>query len=447
MRTIDTLEMGRCEAATPGGQGCPAQDRVRTGAGALPARRSGAEDVWLYDPWCFSPWYTAALARGLLSAGTAVRLVCPRYHFEPEYFTHCRLDPRPGVLDVAAGLQLRAPALRVALRSAEYAINTVALGVDLVRRRPMIMHLQLCPLLARGISVDLQLAGWARRRGVRLVHTVHNLLPHDTAHDRDGLHRRLYRICDRLICHNADTATRLEREFNISPERIDVIPHGPLFAEPPELTPDEARQRLGLDLGRPVFLWQGILAPYKGIDLLLDAWAEVARSLPAQVRSPCLLIAGRGSKEDTRAIRNRVEQLEAPVKLHMEYIPATELPCYYQAADFLLYPYREITTSGALMTGLNYRKPIVASDLPAFRAVVEDGVNGLLFPNTSAADLARAILRLLTEPTLVAALRLGAAGNQDRQVQWSGIARSTQQTYRKAVDQASQCLGSVCSPA
>jgi phosphatidylinositol alpha-mannosyltransferase len=88
------------------------------------------------------------------------------------------------------------------------------------------------------------------------------------------------------------------------------------------------------------------------------------------------------------------------------------------------------------MTGLNYRKPIVASDLPAFRAVVEDGVNGLLFKNASASDLAAAILRLLTEPALASALRLGAAGNQARQVQWSAIARSTQQTYRKAIDQA-----------
>jgi glycosyltransferase involved in cell wall biosynthesis len=346
---------------------------------------------------------------------------------------------------VAAGLQLRTPALRVAVRSAEYTINSVALGVDLVWRRPLILHLQLCPLLARGITIDIQLASWAKRRGARLVHTVHNLLPHDTAHDRDGLHRRLYRICDRLICHTADTAMRLEREFDVSPERIDVIPHGPLFAEPPELTPREARQRLGLDPDRPVFLWQGVLAPYKGIDLLLDAWAEVVRSLPAHVRTPCLLIAGRGPEEDTRAVRNRVGQLEAPVKLHLKYIPATELPCYYQAADFLLYPYREITTSGALMTGLNYGKPIVASDLPAFRAVVENGVNGLLFPNTSAADLARTMLRLLTEPALAAALRLGAAGNQARQVQWSGIAQSTQQTYRKAIDQAPQGRSSVRS--
>jgi glycosyltransferase involved in cell wall biosynthesis len=430
---IDTVDI--CDA--PGGTlDCRAPDRVRRSIGAELARRDAPEGVWLYDPWCFSPWYTAALARGLLSAGTAVRLVCPRYHFEPEYFAHCELVPRPGVLDLAAGLQLRTPALRLAVRSAEYAINTVALGVDLLRRRPMILHLQLCPLLARGISVDLQLAGWARRHGVRLVHTLHNLLPHDAVHDRAGLHRRLYRMCDRLICHTADTAARLEREFDVSPERIDVIPHGPLFADPPKLTQHEARQRLGLDPDRPVFLWQGILAPYKGIDLLLDAWAEVARSLPTQAERPCLLIAGRGPEQETRAIHQRLEGLEAPVQLHLQYIPATELPSYYQAADFLLYPYREITTSGALMTGLNYRKPIVASDLPAFRAVVEDGVNGLLFKNASASGLALAILRLLTEPALASALRLGAAGNQARQVQWSAIARSTQQTYRKAIDQA-----------
>ncbi len=431
----------------------------------LPAQHNGMDDavsadtadvskvlgkrgsVWLYDPWCFTPWYTAALARALRTADVGTRLVCPRYHFEPEFFASCGLAPRPGMIDIVSGLQVTQPALRKMLRSAENLANTAALAFSLLQRRPQILHLQLCPLLARGVSTDLRLLAWAKRRGACAVHTVHNLLPHDAGKDAAGLHRRLYRMCDRLICHSEDVATRLSAMFGVRPERVDVIPHGPLFAERPEMSAREARLRLSLDPDRFLFVWQGILAPYKGTDLLLDAWADLQKRLPAGLAPPCLLIAGRGSAEEVRTLEAKVRRLalENSVRLDLRYISATELPYYYQAADALLYPYREITTSGALMTGLNYEAPIIATDLPAFRAVIGDGVNGLLLGEASRDALAGAMLRLVTDSTLLQALRRGAAGNRQRQVQWSEIANRTRAVYEKAL-LARRVASASCAP-
>jgi glycosyltransferase involved in cell wall biosynthesis len=117
----------------------------------------------------------------------------------------------------------------------------------------------------------------------------------------------------------------------------------------------------------------------------------------------------------------------------MRYIPAAEIPCFYSAADVLLYPYRQITTSGALMTGLNYRRPIIASDLPLFRGLIEEEENGLLLPSYTSEALAEAMRRLYADAQLFDRLRLGAQANRERQTQWDEIAQRTRRTYEAAL--------------
>ena len=67
------------------------------------------------------------------------------------------------------------------------------------------------------------------------------------------------------------------------------------------------------------------------------------------------------------------------VNLHVRFISTEELVALYRAADIVVYPYRAITTSGALATGLALGKTIVASNLPVFRELLTDRENALLF--------------------------------------------------------------------
>lgn len=392
-----------------------------------------AHDVWLYDPWCFTPWYTAALAMALERAGTPVRLVCPRYHYEPEYFASCGLKPDPGPLDFVSGMRLRHTPTRQSLRLLEYAVNTLQIAQQLRRGATRVLHLQLCPLLARGIDTDRRLVAYARRLGVRTVHTVHNLLPHNSEVRHRASHARFYNACDRLICHSEDIAQRIEAEFHVASRRIDVIPHGPLFTEAPGCSQEDSRTRLGIDPDAFLFLWQGVLSPYKGLPLLLDAWSRLIERLSPSVASPTLLIAGTGSAAEMAAVEERVQQIGRSIRLHLRYIPAAGLPCYYTAADVLLYPYRQITTSGALMTGLHYQKPIIASDLAAFQAVIDHEANGLLLATYTAEALSLAMRRLVVDRPLFEHLCRGAMTNRQRQTQWDEIAQRTRQSYDQAL--------------
>ena len=83
-------------------------------------------------------------------------------------------------------------------------------------------------------------------------------------------------------------------------------------------------------------LWQGIISPYKGVDLLLSAWQQVE----AQGGDCGLVIAGTGTPELLEQIREQVRCLGLKcVQLDLRFISSRELVALYRAADVVVYPY------------------------------------------------------------------------------------------------------------
>ena len=99
-----------------------------------------------------------------------------------------------------------------------------------------------------------------------------------------------------------------------------------------------------------------------------------------------------------------------------------------QSADVLLYPYRKITTSGTLLTGLNYCKPIIASDLPAFRNFLFPNLNALTVTPGDPAALKDA-MDYLREDSVFARFEAGCRNNRSLQAQWKDIADRTAAVY------------------
>jgi glycosyltransferase involved in cell wall biosynthesis len=177
-------------------------------------------------------------------------------------------------------------------------------------------------------------------------------------------------------------------------------------------------------------LWQGIIFPYKGVDLLLRAWQRVE----VQGGNCRLVIAGTGTPELLVQIREQVKTLGLKrVQLHLRFISARELVALYRAADVVVYPYRAITTSGALATGLALGKTIVASDLPVFRELLRNRENALLVDPQDSAQLAGALIELSQN----SALRMRLAGRVREMnfgdQSWHSIAKKTVQAYERAL--------------
>ncbi len=231
----------------------------------------------------------------------------------------------------------------------------------------------------------------------RLLFTAHNI----NAAERDGrdsLLNRLslrmqYRLVDGIFVHTEKMKDQLVQLFGVQQEKITVIPFGTYSMVPQTtLTSAEAKQRLGLRTTDRAILFFGRITPYKGIDLLAEAFERVARN-NSNYR---LVIAGEVMKDAEQQWR-RVQQAiaQSPVRgqvlEHVRFIADNEIELYLKGADVLVLPYTEIFQSGVLFMSWSFGLPVIATDVGSFRRDIDSGVTGYVCRSGDPADLAEAI--------------------------------------------------------
>lgn len=230
------------------------------------------------------------------------------------------------------------------LRLAELGPAAVALLRAVGRARPDVVHFQTDVLP----GIDHLVLRLISRR-VPVVITAHDPVPQDGGVKDLADQARRWRAVDAVIIHGEEPRRLVESSAGGTP--VYVVPVD-LRLGGPAIPRNEARRRLGLD-DRPTALLLGLLRPYKGIDLLSEAWPKVAAALP---HARLLLV---GDPYECPAL----EELErAPgVEVRRGFIPEEELDWWAAAADVLVLPYRQGTHSGVLHRGLAAGTPVLAS--------------------------------------------------------------------------------------
>jgi len=381
--------------------------------------------VFLFDLLPTVPYYTGHLAAALSGVSNLeLGLGAATYVRDRTFFQRIGLRKAPGVFDFAASFDSHP--LRRGMKLAEYLWNMAALAARFVRNKPDIVHVQFTPLLERRLPFELWFLRTVHALGIKLMYTVHNILPHENGDELRSAYASLYRLMDGFICHDYAAKERLIREFDVDRRLISVIPHGPLFSE---MGDSAERSDRAPSSGKPVVLWQGIIRPYKGLSILLRAWQRAIRSgMTAE-----LVIVGTGNDEILESIRQQVcaLEIESSVRLDLRFVSTEEVAEYYDEADLVVYPYSQITTSGALMTGIGRGKAIIASDLPAFRQILRHEKDALLAQPDNVNAWADAIVRLTSDSELRARLAAQLSSHQTRLLpDWNAIARDTMRAYQ-----------------
>jgi glycosyltransferase involved in cell wall biosynthesis len=381
--------------------------------------------VFMMDLWATVPYYTAYLSRALLAKSVKVTVGSISYYLDPKCFSSRGIKLDPGLMDVVGRFRLPRLPRRV-LKLVESLLNHAALSVRFLVSPPDIVHVQFLPMLTQRLPYDLWFVRLCQRRGSKIVLTVHDLLPHNSGLSHKRTFHDLYQMVDRIICHSDSVRERLAKEFDVPQEKVSMIAHGPFFYDLP-VTAEQILQSFALDPRKLLVLWQGIISPYKGIDLLLEAWQRVE----ATTEQPHLLIAGTGSPQLLEQIREQIRRLNLQrVQLHPRFISTEELVALYRAADIVVYPYRAITTSGALATGLALCKTIVASDLPVFRELLTNRENALLVDPQDSLALANALTELSRDAALRARLAENVRSMNFGEESWLSIAAKTIECYK-----------------
>jgi glycosyltransferase involved in cell wall biosynthesis len=385
--------------------------------------------VFMMDLWAIVPYYTAYLSRALLNQGVDLHVGTIDYYLDPHCFRSRGLTPDPGLLNVVG--RFRIPKLpRRLLKLVEFTLNLFALAVRFTASPPDIVHVQFLAMLRSRLPMDLWLVRFLQRRGTKVVLTVHDLLPHDTGVRHKKLFVDFYSEVDAIICHSDHIAHQLVSAFGVPAAKVDVIPHGPFFYDLPSPSAHDIMRSLGLQDAKPLFLFQGLIFPYKGVDLLLEAWQLVE----AATDDACLMVAGTGSPDVLEQLHTQAQNLGLRrVHLQFRFISTEELVTLYRAADVVVYPYRAVTTSGALATGLALGKTIVASNLSVFQELLTDEKSALLIDPQDRNQFASALIRLAKEPQLRADLSRQIEKLQFGDQSWEAIARKTIDTYDKVL--------------
>jgi glycosyltransferase involved in cell wall biosynthesis len=182
-------------------------------------------------------------------------------------------------------------------------------------------------------------------------------------------------------------------DFGVADRSVTVIRHPINDAFPDsELTPSEAKSRLGLGDRDKTILCFGRIKPYKGIEYLLTAF----RTLAAGGGEYRLVIAGEVQKGNEKYLESLeqampTEKERGQVILKTQFIPDEEIEVYFKAADVLVLPYKDIFQSGVLFLGYSFGLPVIATDVGSFREEVVEGKTGYLCRPGDPADLAETI--------------------------------------------------------
>lgn len=232
---------------------------------------------------------------------------------------------------------------------------------------------------------------------------AHNCLPHERFFGDEALSRNLFNTADRLVMHG-QPETDLAGKIGVDFHRLIKAFH-PLYNQfsPPDESRESIRQSLGLR-GR-VLLFFGFIRPYKGLDLLLKAFCE----LSSKYNDLSLLIVGEqfGSGADQLSEKEKFlkgsssnDVVKERVVWIDHYVANEEVGRYFTVADALVAPYLSVTQSGPIQIAYAFDKPVIASDLPAFRECVSEGESGYLFETGNASDLAKKIELFLEKPVV-----------------------------------------------
>jgi glycosyltransferase involved in cell wall biosynthesis len=361
--------------------------------------------VHVVDPSAYTPPYDHALCRALATEGAEVELFTSHFAYGP--------------VAPAEGYRRR----ELFYRSARFAPGSRAQRIAklaehipdmLVYRRAAraadVVHFQWLPVQhVDGHLLPRRQTSSGRRP---LVLTAHDVLPREPRRGQLSAQRRLYERFDAVVVHSEHGRARLMGELGVEPARVHVIPHG-VFAHLADVPPQPAP----FQTDRPVVLCFGLMRPYKGIDVLLDAWREIEDAE--------LWIAGMP--------RMDISHLRAVAPPNVRFVPRfitdAELPAYFQRADLVVLPYREIDQSGVLFTALAFGKPLLLSDVGGFPEVAATGAARIV-PAGDPAALGNALQELLGDPATLAAMAARARAAAEGKYSWGEIARRTLGLYR-----------------
>jgi glycosyltransferase involved in cell wall biosynthesis len=251
------------------------------------------------------------------------------------------------------------------------------------------------------------------------VHTLGEKADLEKFHLKDSLLNRVGILMATKIILSAQSVVVLVRSYGdflkkrYGHKGVQYIPHGA-----------SVDTNLKVNTNEKVILIFGHMGPHKGLPLMFEAFEKIVKE-----KSNIKLVVAGSNHPNFPNYLEEFGKAHTPNVEFSGYVPRQKLGSVFRMADVVVLPYNATPgTSGVFHLACGYGRPIVASDLPEIRELVNDGASAILVPPDDVDALKEAILTVLSNKEIATKMSEQNLNFAQRE-SWSSVAKAYEDAY------------------
>ncbi|MDR3046473.1 MAG: glycosyltransferase [Bacteroidales bacterium] len=242
--------------------------------------------------------------------------------------------------------------------------NWIAVGNEIAKKAPDLLIISFwTPFIAPCFGTIAKRV--KKNHKTKIVALLHNLIPHENQIGQQFLLRYLVHNMDGFITMSKAVLKELS-QFDTQKKRA-FSPH-PIYDHfGIRLPKNETLAQLNLSQEPHYLLFFGLIRPYKGLDLLIEAFAD-PRLRDMNLK---LMVVGE-FYENEKNYRDQIQELkvEDKILIYNKFIPDNEVNRYFSACDMVVLPYKTATQSGVTQIAFHFNKPMLVTNVGGLAEIV-----------------------------------------------------------------------------
>ncbi|HAY89664.1 MAG TPA: glycosyl transferase family 1 [Bacteroidetes bacterium] len=320
--------------------------------------------------------YNQLLATKLQEQGHSVRIVTFSLQYPNILFpgkTQYSTDIKPENIEIEVSLNSVNP------------LNWLSLGNTLRKEKPdLVIFRYWMPFMGPSLGTLGRII--RKNKHTKVVTIADNIIPHEKRFFDTPFTKYFVNSCDGFVTMSESVLEDLKQFDSTKP--VAYNPHPMYESFGPQLDKADARKKLGLAENGKYLLFFGFIRKYKGLDILLRAFAD-KRIQEAGIK---LIIAGEYyDKPDEYQAIIEAHGLEKALVQANDFIPDSEVSTYFSAADMVVQTYKTATQSGVTQIAYYYHNPMLVTDVGGLAELVPHNKVGYV-TSTDIDEIADAIL-------------------------------------------------------
>ena len=231
-----------------------------------------------------------------------------------------------------------------------------------------------------------------RNKHTKIISLVHNMIPHEKRFFDKALSKYFVKPIDAFVALSQSVKKDIQK---FSEKPCAVTPHPMYDNFGKTISREEALLNMNLSIDFRYLLYFGFIRRYKGLDLLLEAFADERLK-----KYPVKLIVSGEFYEDSKPYFDIIEKhsLHDRIILKTDFVPDDEVANYFCSADLITLPYRDATQSGVTQIAYYFEKPMLVTNVGGLPEIVPNGKSGYVVePNSQ--EIANALVDFFENKT------------------------------------------------